>query len=65
MVILKELDHIQLIHGFSDQIKVADAHFLVSVVELTPFLTLKQAGYFATHIQAGGVPPKNFETASN
>ena len=29
-------DHAQLIQGFSDQAKVADAHFLVSVVELTP-----------------------------
>ena len=36
----------------------------------TPCLTLKLAGYFATHIQAkggGGVVdlPKNFETANN
>ena len=29
------MDHAQLIQGFSDQTKVADAHFLVSVVELT------------------------------
>ena len=28
------------IQGFSDQIKVADTHFLVSVVELTPFLSI-------------------------
>ena len=27
----------QLIKGFSDQSKVADTHFLVSVVESTPF----------------------------
>ena len=32
------MDHTQLIQGFSDQTKVADAHFLVWVVELTPFL---------------------------
>ena len=31
------MDHTQIIQGFSDQTKVADAHFLVSVVELTPF----------------------------
>ena len=31
------MDQAQLIQGFSDQTKVADAHFLVSVVELTPF----------------------------
>ena len=30
----------QLIQGFSDQTKVADAHFLVLVVELTPFLSI-------------------------
>ena len=31
------MDHAQLIQGLRDQIKVADAHFLVSVVELPPF----------------------------
>ena len=35
----ERMDHTQLIQGFSDQTKVADAHFLVSVVELTPFLS--------------------------
>ena len=30
------MDHAQLIQGFSDHTKVADAHFLVSVVVLTP-----------------------------
>ena len=34
------MDHAQLIQGFSDQTKVADAHFPVSVVELTPFLSI-------------------------
>ena len=34
----ERMDHAQLIQGFSDQIMVADAHFLVLVVELTPFL---------------------------
>ena len=34
------MDHAQLIQGFSDQTKVADAHFLVSAVELTPFLSI-------------------------
>ena len=33
------MDHAQLIQ-FSDQTKVADAHFLVLVVELTPFLSI-------------------------
>ena len=31
------MDHAQLIQGFSDQTKVADAHFLVSVVVNTFF----------------------------
>ena len=30
----------QLIQGFGDQTKVADAHFLVSIVESTPFLNI-------------------------
>ena len=34
----ERMDRAQLIQGFSDQTKVADAHFLVLVVELTPFL---------------------------
>ena len=34
----ERMDHAQLIQGFSD--KVADAHVLVSVVELTPFLSI-------------------------
>ena len=36
----ERMDHAQLIQEFSDQTKVADAHFLVSVVELTPFLSI-------------------------
>ena len=36
----KRMDHAQLIQGFSDQTKLADAHFLVSVVEFTPFCLL-------------------------
>ena len=39
-VLLKEWTTHQLIQGFSDQTKVAEAHFLVSVVELTPFLSI-------------------------
>ena len=36
----EKMDHAQLTQGFSDQTKVADAHFLVLVVELTPFLSI-------------------------
>ena len=36
----ERMDHAQLIQGFNDQTKVADAHFLVSVVELTPFFSI-------------------------
>ena len=39
-VSFERIDHTQLIQGFSDQTKVADAHFLVLVVELTPFLSI-------------------------
>ena len=42
----ERMDHAQLIQGFSDQIKVADAHFLVSVVELTPFLSISVCGFW-------------------
>ena len=35
-VSFERMDHAQLIQGFSDQTKVAHAHVLVSVVELTP-----------------------------
>ena len=34
------MDHAQLSKRFSDQTKVANAHFLVLVVELTPFLSI-------------------------
>ena len=40
VVPFETMDHAQLIQGFSDSTKVADAHFLVSVVELTPFLSI-------------------------
>ena len=36
----ERMDHAQLIQGFSDQARVADAHFPVLVVELTPFLSI-------------------------
>ena len=36
----ERMDHAQLSQGFSDQTKVADDHFLVSIVELTPFLSI-------------------------
>ena len=39
-VLFERMDHAQLIQGFSNQTKVADAHFLVSVVELTPLLSI-------------------------
>ena len=36
----ERMDLAQLIQGFSDQTNLADAHFLVSVVGLTPFLSI-------------------------
>ena len=41
----ERMDHAQLIQGFSDQTKMTDAHFLVSVLELTPFLTFLFVGF--------------------
>ena len=41
----ERMDHAQLIQGFSDQTKVADAHFLVLVVELTLFLSILFVGF--------------------
>ena len=38
--LFERMDDVQLIQGFSDQTKVADAHFLVLVVDLTPFLSI-------------------------
>ena len=37
-VLFERMDHAQLIQGFSDQTKVADAHFRVSLVEVNTFL---------------------------
>ena len=37
----ERMDHAQLIQGFSNQIKEADAHFLVSVVESRLLFSLK------------------------
>ena len=36
----ERMEHAQLIQGFGDQTKVTDAYFLVSAVELTPFLSI-------------------------
>ena len=47
----ERMDHAQLILGFSDQTKVADAHFLVSVVELTPFLSISVCGFWFRLLQ--------------
>ena len=47
----ERLDHAQLIQGFSDQTKVADAHFLVSVVELTPFLSISVCWFWFRLLQ--------------
>ena len=47
----ERMDHAQLIQGFSDQTKVADAHFLVSVVELTPFLSISVCWFWLSQIR--------------
>ena len=38
--LFERVDRARLIQGFSDQTKVADAHFLVSDIELAPFLSI-------------------------
>ena len=47
----ERMDLAQLIQGFSDQTKVADAHFLVSVVELTPFLSISVCWFWFRLLQ--------------
>ena len=47
----ERMDHAQLIQGFSDQTKVADGHFLVSVVELTPFLSISVCRFWFRLLQ--------------
>ena len=48
----ERMDHAQFIQGFSDQTKVADAHFLVSVVELTPFLSISVCWFWFGLLQS-------------
>ena len=45
-------------------------NMIFGINQIPKFLTLKLAGYFARHLQAGGLvdpppPSKNFETANN
>ena len=47
----ERMDHAQLIQGFSDQTKAADAHFLVLVVELTPFLSISVCWFWFRLLQ--------------
>ena len=58
------MDHAQLIQGFSDQTKVADAHFLVSVVELTPFLSISVCWFWFRFSQTKEVEPRRDGVAS-
>ena len=51
------MDHAQLIQGFSEQRKVADAHFLVSVVELTPFLSISVCWFWFRLLQIRNAEP--------
>ena len=51
------MDHAQLIQGFSDQTKLADAHFLVSV-ELTPFLSISVCWFWFWLLQTRKQSPE-------
>ena len=52
------MDHAQLIQGFSDQTKVADAHLLVSVAELIPFLSISVCWFWFRLLQTREAEPK-------
>ena len=54
----ERMDHAQLIQGFSDQTKVADAHFLVLVVELTPFLRISVCWFWFRLLQTRKQSPE-------
>ena len=54
----ERMDHAQLIQGFSGQTKVADAHFLVSVVELTAFLSISVCWFWFRLSQTRKRSPK-------
>ena len=60
----ERMDHTQLIQGFSDQTKVADAHFLVSVVELTPFLSISVCLFWFQLLQTREAEPEKDGVAS-
>ena len=42
----ERMNQLQLIQGFSKETKVADAHFPVSVVRLTPFLSISVSWFW-------------------
>ena len=52
------MDNAQLIQGFSDQTKVADAHFLVLVVELTPFLSISVCWFWFRFLRTKKLSPE-------
>ena len=60
----EEMDHTQLIQGYSNQTKLADAHFLVSVVELTPFLSISVCWFWFWLLQTREVEPGRDGVAS-
>ena len=64
MVPFGRIDHAQLIQGFSDQPKVADAHFLVSVVDLTLFLSISVCWFWFWLSQTRKWSPEEMRVAS-
>ena len=58
------MDHAQLIQGFSDQTEMADAHVLVSVVELTPFLSISVCWFWFRLSQTREAEPRRHVVAS-
>ena len=60
----ERMDHAQLIQGFSDQTNVADAHFLILVVELTPFLSISVCWFWFRLSQTRKQSPEENGVAS-
>ena len=56
------MDHVQLIQGFSDHTEMADAHVLVSVAELTPFLSISVCWFWLS--QTREAEPRRHVVAS-
>ena len=58
MVPFERMDQPRVIQGSSDQTDVADAHFLVLVVELTPFSSISVCWFWFQLLQTRKQSPR-------